>query len=167
MKIFKEGLGLGFLRAMDIHFRFDDGHQARCKDLGRHLELLIYDVPDPSEVDLVDDRTHLGAENALCFGFFEQRSELRHRFHQAHAVFLLRKAVVHFQERDDSFHSPEIVRRGPPLDVPIHSVLKKDGAKDPFAVEAGAGDDAGAHPMHNRKHLIFVGPRSLFDAIGS
>src|SRR5208283_5209911 len=67
-KDFKEGLGFGFLGAMDIRFRFDDGHQARCKDLGRQFELLIYDVSDSSEVQLVDHRTHLGAENALCFG---------------------------------------------------------------------------------------------------
>src|SRR5271166_3494843 len=76
-KDFKEGLGFGFLGAMDIHFRFDDGHQARCKDLRGHLELLIYDVSNSSEVELVDHRTHLGAENALRFGFSEQRSELR------------------------------------------------------------------------------------------
>src|ERR1035438_3857594 len=73
-KDIKESLGFGFLGAIDIHFRFDDGHQARCKDLGRQLELLICDVSDSSEVQLVDHRTHLGAENALCFGFFEERS---------------------------------------------------------------------------------------------
>ena len=50
-KDFKEGLGSGFLGAINIHFRFDDGHEARCKDLRGHLELLIYDVSDPSEVE--------------------------------------------------------------------------------------------------------------------
>jgi hypothetical protein len=152
---------------MDIHFWFDYGHKARCKYLRGHLELLVYDFFDPGWIGLVDDRAHLGAKNALRFGFVEQCGELGHRFHQAHAVFLLRKTVVHFQEWDDSFHGPQIVRCGPPLDVPVHSVLEQDRAENPVAVEAGAGDHARAHLMHNREHLLFDGPRSFFDSIGS
>ena len=47
----------------------------------------------------------------------------------------------------------------------VHGVLEEDRAKNPFAGEAGAGDDARAHLMHNREHLIFVGPRPLLDSI--
>ena len=40
---FEHGLGLGFVRAMNIHFRLDDRHKASRKNLRSHLELLIDD----------------------------------------------------------------------------------------------------------------------------
>ena len=56
---------------MDFHFRFDDRHETRRQDLCRHFELLVYDLFDPGWVGLVDDRAHLGPENALCLGSLE------------------------------------------------------------------------------------------------
>ena len=35
-------LGLGFLWAIDVHFRFDYRHEPRCKDSGSDFELLVY-----------------------------------------------------------------------------------------------------------------------------
>jgi hypothetical protein len=52
-----------------------------------------------------------------------------------------------------------------PLDVPVHGVLEQDGANDPFSGEAVAGNHAGAHLMHDRKHLVLVGPRTFFDPV--
>ena len=34
-----------------------------------------------------------------------------------------------------------------------------------FAGKARAGNDARAHLMHDRKHLILVGPRTFFDSV--
>ena len=51
------------------------------------------------------------------------------------------------------------------LDLPVHSVLEQDGGKNPLAGEAGAGHEARAHLMHDRKHLIFIRPRTFFDAV--
>src|SRR5439155_8635762 len=68
---FEQLLGLGFLGAMDFHFRFDDRHETRRQDLCRHFEMLVYDLFDPGWVGLVDDRAHLGPENALCLGSLE------------------------------------------------------------------------------------------------
>ena len=88
-----------------------------------------------------------------------------HRLHQLNPILLSCKALVDFQKRHDSFHVPEIVRGWLPLDVPVHRVLEQDGAKNPLAVEAGAGDDARAHLMHERKHLILVGPGIFLDSV--
>ena len=99
------------------------------------------------------------------FGLVEQRSKLGHGLHQLDPVLLSRKALVHFQKRHNPFHVPKIVRGGPPLDVPVHGVLEQDGGENPLAGEAGAGDDARAHLMHDRKHLILVGPRTFLDSV--
>ena len=129
------------------------------------FELLVHDVLDARCVGLLDDRAHLGSEDALRFGLVEQRGKLGHRLHQLDPVLLGGKALVHFQKRHHPFHVPEIVRGRLPLDVPVHGVLEQDGAKNPLAGEAGAGDDARAHLMHDRKHLILVGPRTFLDSV--
>jgi hypothetical protein len=41
----------------------------------------------------------------------------------------------------------------------------KMAADDPFPGEGGTRDDARAHLMHDRKHLLLVGPRIVLDAI--
>ena len=99
------------------------------------------------------------------FGFVEQRGKLGHGLHQLNPVLLGREALVHFQKRHDMFHVPEIVRGGLPLDVPVHGVLEQDGGNNPLAGEAGAGNDARAHLMHDRKHLILVGPCIFLDSV--
>ena len=63
------------------------------------------------------------------------------------------------------FHVPEIVRGGPPLDVPVHGVLEQNGGNNPLAREARAGNDARAHLMHDRKHLFLAGPCALLDTV--
>ena len=130
-----------------------------------HFELLVHDVLDAGGVGLLDDRAHLGSEDALRFGLVEQRGKLGHGLHQLDPVLLGCKALVHFQKRHNTFHVPEIVRGRLPLDVPVHGVLEQDGGKNPLAGEAGAGDDARAHLMHDRKHLVLVGPRIFFDSV--
>jgi hypothetical protein len=112
-----------------------------------------------------DDRAHLGSEYALRFGFVEQRSKLGHRLHQVDAAHLRRKALVHFQERHNALHIPQIVRARLPLDLPVHGVLEQDSAKNPLAGEARAGNNARAHPMHDTKHLSLVGPRIFLDSV--
>ena len=119
----------------------------------------------PAGIGLLNDRAHLGAEDALRFGFVEQRRQLGHRLHQLDPVLLRGQALVHFQKRHDPLHVPQIVRGRLPLDVPVHGVLEQDGGKNPLAGEAGAGDDARAHLMHERKHLILVGPCTFLDAV--
>src|SRR5437588_863638 len=55
----------------------------------------------------------------------------------------------------------------PPFDVPVHRVLEEDGSKDPLPGEGGAGDDAGAHLVHEREHLLVVGPRPFLDSVSA
>jgi hypothetical protein len=74
-------------------------------------------------------------------------------------------ASVHFQKRHNLFHVPKIVRGRPPFDVPVHGVLEQNSGNNPFAGEARACNDARAHLMHDRKHLIVVGPSAVFDSI--
>src|SRR6266436_2446126 len=79
--------------------------------------------------------------------------------------FIRYKALIHFQKRHHTFHVPQIVRGRLPLDVSVHGVLEQDGSKNPLAGEAGAGDEARAHLMHERKHFLLVGPRTFFDPV--
>ena len=99
------------------------------------------------------------------FGFLEQRGKRGHGFHQLDAVLLSCKALVHFQKRHNAFDVPKIVRCRLPLDVPVHRVLEQDGANDSLAGEARAGNHARAHLVHDRKHLVLVGPRTFFDSV--
>src|SRR5262245_47448969 len=158
------GPGLG--RTMNVHFGLDDRHQVRGDDLPSDLELLAHDARDPRLVRLLDERAHLGSEDALGDGAAEQRPELRHRLHQLDAVLLLRQPLVHLQERPHALHVPAIVRGRLALDAAIHGVLEQDGAEDSLAGEGRARDDARAHLMHEREHLFLVGPRAVLDAVG-
>ena len=62
------------------------------------------------------------------------------------------------------FHLPKVVRGGLPLDVTVHCPLEQDGSQNPLAIEAGAGHNTAAHLMHDRKHLVVVGPRIFLDS---
>src|SRR2546430_7823197 len=54
----------------------------RSDDLVSCFELLGHDILDAGAVGLLDDRAHLGSEDALRVGLVEQRSKLGHRLHQ-------------------------------------------------------------------------------------
>jgi len=94
---------------VNIDFRLDDRHKARGDDLSTGFELLVHDVLDARYVCSVDDRAHFGSEYALRYGPVEERSKLGHRPHQVDAAHLRRKALVHFQERHNTLHIPQIV----------------------------------------------------------
>ncbi len=65
----------------------------------------------------------------------------------------------------DPLDIPQIVGRRPVFDVAVHRVLEQDRGENAVAIEARAGDDARPHLMHQRVHLLFVGPSALFDPI--
>ena len=75
------------------------------------------------------------------------------------------QTLVHFQERHDPFHVPQIVRGGLPLDVPVDGVLEQDRADNPLPGEDGAGHDARTHLMHEREHLLLGGPGIFLDSV--
>ncbi len=65
-------LGAGLVRGMDVHLRLDDGGEAVAEDLLCHLELLRDHRTDSLRIGLLDDRTFLGAEDALGPGLDQQ-----------------------------------------------------------------------------------------------
>ena len=69
--------GLRLVRAVDVNFRLDNRHQAGGDDLLADLELLVNDCLDALGIRLLDHRAHLGAENAVGLGFFQQLAEIR------------------------------------------------------------------------------------------
>jgi hypothetical protein len=97
--------------------------------------------------------------------FVEQRRQPRHGLHCLDAVLLIRKALVHFQKRDNALHVPKIIHGRLSVDVPIHRSLEEDRGENPVPVKARAGDDASAHLMHKRKHLFLIGPRIFLDSV--
>ena len=60
---------------------------------------------------------------------------------------------------------PEVVGRAAALDLAVHRVLEQDRAEDAVAVEGRAGDDAGAHRVHEVEHLVVAGVGGLVDAV--
>ncbi len=163
--VLQQSLSFGLLGAVDIHLGLDDGHQARREDLRCQLELLVHDFPDAVPVGLLDQRPHLRPEDVFCVRLIEQRLKLGHRLHQLDSVLLLDESLVHLEERDDPLHVPEIIRGRPPLDIPVHRVLKQDSPQDSFPGKARAGNDARAHLMDEGIHAFFIAP-SVFDTVG-
>jgi hypothetical protein len=51
------------------------------------------------------------------------------------------------------------------VDIPVHRVLEEDGANDPLPVKRGAGNHAGAHFVHDGKHLILAFPSAFFNSV--
>src|SRR5262249_28106486 len=129
--------------------------------------LLPHDIFDARFVGLLDERAHLSSEDAFGFGFLEQRGKRRNGLHQLDAILLSFEALIDFQEWYHTFYVPKIVSRTLVLYVPVHGILEQDGSNDPLPSEAGAGDHAGAHLVHERKHLILVRPRAFFNSIKS
>src|SRR5215469_12591243 len=158
----EQHFGLRLFGAMNIDFRLDYWHETSVNDLRSQLELLVYDLLNSQFIGVLDHRAHLGPEYALRFGFLEQRGKRGHWLHELDPVLLSRKALVHFQEWHHLFYVPKIVSRRLTLDFPVHGVLEQDGADNPLSGEAWAGNHAGAHLVHDRKHLIFVRPGAFF-----
>src|SRR5215470_2405135 len=88
-----------------------------------------------------------------------------HGLHHLDAFFLVLEALVHLQERNDAFYAPEVIGGRLFFDLPLHGVFEQDGPNNPLAGEAGAGDDARAHLVHEIKHLIVVGPGVVLDSV--
>jgi hypothetical protein len=96
---------------------------------------------------------------------FEQRAEIRHRFHDLGTVLHVGEALVDLQEGHDVLDVPQVARRRLSVDLAIHRVLEQDGAEDPIAVECRRGDDPGTHFVDDGEHLVVVGPGVLGNAI--
>src|SRR4030095_10294491 len=103
---FERLFSLGLVRAVNVHFRLDDRHEASGADLRSDVELLAHNVLDAGGIGVLDDRAHLGAEDALRCGFGEQRRQRGHELHQLDPLLLRGQALIHFQKRPHPFHIP-------------------------------------------------------------
>src|SRR5260221_11989680 len=72
----KQCFCLGLFRAMNIDFRFDDGHESRPQNLRRYFELLADNRFDASGIGLLDEGALLGSKDALSIGLVEQGGQL-------------------------------------------------------------------------------------------
>ncbi len=81
------------------------------------------------------------------------------------AVLLVGQTLVDLQERHDVLDVPQVVGRRAALDLAVHRLLEQDRAHDAVAVEGRAGDDAGAHLVHQVEHLLVAGVGVLGDAV--
>ena len=140
------------------------GHQALRQDLPTDLELLSHDRVQAGAGQL-DDRSFLGAEDAVGHRAVEQVVQARHRLHQLRAVLLVGQALVDLQERHDVLDVPQVVGRRTALDLAVHGHLEQDRAHDAVAVEGRAGDDAGAHLVDEVEHLLVARVGVLGDAV--
>ena len=149
---------------VDVDLGFDDRHQAGGQDLLGDLELLIHHRLEAAAGQL-DDRAHLGAEDALVDRAGQQVVQAADGLHHLRAVLLGGQALVDLEDRHDPLDVPQVVRGGTALDVAIHGHLEQDRGQDPVAVEARAGDDPGPHLVHEVEHLLVTGVGVLGDAV--
>jgi hypothetical protein len=85
--------------------------------------------------------------------------------HHLRAVVFGCQALVDLENRHHPLDVPQVVRGGTALDVAIHGHLEQDRGQDPVTVEARAGDDPGAHLVHEVEHLLVTGVGVLGDAV--
>ena len=159
-------LGLSLLGGVDVDFGLDDWYQPGSYDSACHVELLVHHRRHAFGTGQLDDRTHFGAEDSLVAGPLQQRIEAGHRLHGLDAIGLPGQTPVYLQERHNALDSPQVLGRSPSLDLSVHGVLEQDRAEDAVTVEAVAGDDSGAHRVHQLEHLVVAGERVLVDAVG-
>src|SRR5438128_12009760 len=57
--------GLGLVRAVNVHFRLDDRHEASGADLPSYAELLAHDGLDTGGIGVLRKRAQLGPKDAL------------------------------------------------------------------------------------------------------
>ena len=121
--------------AVDVNFGFDDRHQASGQDLTTNGELLSDNCVDASLVGFFDDRTHLGAKDALAGALRKQCIKFGHGLHQLHAIGVVSKTLVDLQERNDTFGLPQIVGASLTFDIAVHGAFEKNGAQNSIATE--------------------------------
>ena len=95
----------------------------------------------------------------------QQGVETRDGLHELDAVLLLGEAFVDLQDGDDALLGPKEVRSEETVDLAVHGVLKEDGREDLVLVERRALDDACAHFVNAREHLVISMVRALVDAV--
>ena len=107
-------------------------------DLRADVELLGHDGGDAFFRRQVDDRAHLGAEDAELHGAGEQRVECRHRLHQADAVLLRLEPLVDLEEGHDAALLPQEGGNRLAAHLAVHRGFEQDGRDDLAPVKAGA-----------------------------
>ena len=158
-------LCLCFVGAVDVDLGLEDGDEPLADDLHADLELLVDDGADAVGVRLFDDGAHLCAEDVTLVRAVKQRVKPRDGLHQLNAVFLVRESLVHLEDGDNALLVPEKICREEAVDLAIHGVLKENCREDLVLVERGALDDAGAHLVNAREHLLLAVVGTLVDAV--
>ena len=158
-------LCLFLVGAVDVNLGFEDGDESLRDDLQADLELLVDDGADAVRIRLLDNGAHLRAEDVALVCAVEQCIEIGDRLHELDAVLLLRKPLVDLQDGDDALLIPEEICGEKAVDPAIHGVLKEDCREDLVLVEGGTFDDAGAHLVDAREHLLIAVVGALVDAV--
>ena len=151
--------------AVDIDLGLEDGDEPLRDDVLTERKLLVDDGADAIGIGLLDDGAHLRPEDVTLICTVEECAEPRDGLHELNAVRLGREPLVDLQDGDDALLLPEIVGRVEPVDLAVHRVLKENGGKDLALVECGALDDARAHLVNARKHLLVAVVGALVDAV--
>lgn len=158
-------LRLCLVGAVDVNLRFEDGDESLVRDLHTDDELLVDDGANAVRICLLDDGAHLRAEDVALVRAVKQLVKPRDGLHQLNAVFLVRESLVHLEEGDNALLIPEKICREEVVDLAIHGVLEEDCREDLVLVERGALDDACAHLVDAREHLLLAVVSALVDAV--
>jgi len=134
-------------------------------DLAADFELLLDDGIDALLVRQLDDRAHLGTEDALWHRAAQQRVELGHRLHHLHAVGFVGEPFVDFEQRHHPLFRPEEFGAADAVDVAVHRAFEEDGAEHSVAIERTTLDHPRAHRMDEIEHLRITRILRLGDAV--
>ena len=103
----------------------------------RQFELLADDVLDAGRIGLLDDRAHLGSENAFRLALSSSAARPGMGFINCTPSFSAARPLSTFRKGTTALHVPQKVGGGLSLDVPVHRVLEQDRAENRSPVKQG------------------------------
>ena len=153
------------LGTVDVHLGLEDGDEPFAEDLHTDFKLLVDDGFDARLVCLFDDGAHLRAEDVALVRAVEQGVESVDGLHELDAVLLVGQSLVHLEDGDDALFLPQEICGEDTVDLAVHCILKENRGEDFFFVKRRALDDARAHLVDAREHLLFTVVGALVNAV--
>mmetsp|Transcript_138251 Transcript_138251/g.195681 ORF Transcript_138251/g.195681 Transcript_138251/m.195681 type:complete len:229 (+) Transcript_138251:329-1015(+) len=161
----KHFLRTSFVWSVDVNLWFDDWTQTTGNNSLCELKLLCNNSLNSCLVGLCDTRSHLGAKNPQSLGSLHCILKSRDRLHLLTPVLFRSKAFIALEQRDNMLLLPEICWCRQAFKLSIHRHFEQDGGNDPFTGEGRVSYNPTAHCMDHVKHIGFVFPAAVLNAI--
>ena len=145
----------------------EDRNHALGQDLLTNLKLLVNNSMDALSVSSVNNRTLLGAEDALLDATVEKLIELRHGLHDLNVVLFVGQTLVDLEKRNDTLLLPEVLGGRNAFNLAVHRHFEQDGCEYLLGGEGWRGNQTATHSVDKIKHLSIRGICVILDAVSA